>query len=199
MITVLMLHHVTKTPSTCHNPGSEWLWYGGNKVDLSLLSLVTSLTYIPTQLQYPLLPPICGPWNKGADEQLLSADAILALSLMACMVTEKGAASPFKGSSAAAAYPQIPLLTISLCYIYYLHLDNILSDRWFTFFLLGCGDSEPTSLSKGVERLTSPSWLPFFRIHHIVLRIKGRIVLLAGHSVLVLARSILQLIHWCSV
>lgn len=37
------------------------------------------------------LLPICGPWNKGADEQPLSADAILALSSVACMVIEKGA------------------------------------------------------------------------------------------------------------
>lgn len=35
-------------------------------------------------------------------------------------------ASPFKGTSPVTASPQIPLLSGSLSYIYYLHLDNIL-------------------------------------------------------------------------
>lgn len=43
-------------------------------------------------------------------------------------------ASPFKGSSPAAASPKIPLLSNSLCYIYYLHLDKILSDHPFFLF-----------------------------------------------------------------
>lgn len=73
-------------------------------------------------------------------------------------------ASPFKGCSPATASPQIPSLSISLCYIYYLHLDNVLSDRpFFLLFRSNCSDSETTSpgMSRGVENLTSPSWLPF--------------------------------------
>lgn len=42
---------------------------------------------------HPPSHPICGPWNKGADEQPLSADTILGLSSVACMVTEKRSVS----------------------------------------------------------------------------------------------------------
>ena len=61
---------------------------------LSLVSPVThSLTHkhTRTHTQSTALLPISVPWNKGADEQPLSADAISALSSVACMVTEKGA------------------------------------------------------------------------------------------------------------
>lgn len=71
-------------------------------------------------------------------------------------------ASPFKGSSPAAASPKIPLLSNSLCYIYYLHLDKILSNHPFFSFRSNCSDHQP--LEWGVEKLTSPSRLPFLLI-----------------------------------
>lgn len=74
--------------------------------------------------------PICGPWNKGADEQPLSANAILGLSSMACLVAVKRGlmASSFK----AAPLQTLPPLKFHSSPTLYatfiaLHLDNILS------------------------------------------------------------------------
>lgn len=138
----MMPHHTTKTLCTCCKPGIDWLWNGEGKVGFISAFLGnkshTHTTHTHTCITPPHAPLICGPWNKGADEQPLSADAILDLSSVACLVTEKQSrelmASPFKGSSPDTAYSQIPSLSISLCSIYYSHLDNILSDRPFSPF-----------------------------------------------------------------
>lgn len=69
-------------------------------------------------------------------------------------------ASPFKDFSPAAAAPQIPSLDISLCYIYYLHLDNILSDCPFFPFsgqIAVTLKAPAFGISRGVETVLIPS------------------------------------------
>lgn len=105
---------------------------------------------------YPSIPPshpICGPWNKGADEQPLSANAILACHRWLAWSQQRGQmASSFKGSSPDTASPGIPEPSNSLCYIYCLHLDNILS------FPSQVKLQRPPSngMSRGVENLILP-------------------------------------------
>lgn len=74
--------------------------------------------------------PICGPWNKGADEQPLSANAILGLSSMACLVAVKRGlmASSFKAAP-LQTLPPFEFLSSPTLYATFiaLHLDNILS------------------------------------------------------------------------
>lgn len=81
----------------------------------------------------PAVPPshpICGPWHKGADEQPLSANAILGLSSVACMVAAKRGlmASSFKGAP-HQTLPPLEFLSSPTLYATFiaLHLDNILS------------------------------------------------------------------------
>lgn len=108
------------------------------KSDVCLLSLVTSHTHTHsnTHTHTCVTPTLLAP-SVAHEIKVLMSSAYQQMPSWPChrwlaWSQRRGlTASPFKGSSPATTSPQIPSLSISLCYIYYLHLDNILSDRSF--------------------------------------------------------------------
>lgn len=106
----------------------------------------------------PAVPPshpIRGPWNKGADEQPLSANAILGLSSMACLVAVKRGlmASSFK-EAALQTLPPLEFLSSPTLYATFiaLHLDNILS---FALGRSNCRDHQAVVWAEVLKRPNS--------------------------------------------